>query len=91
MIEAARGSSHRILLRNETAFVHPMHLHGHHFRVMRRNAQPVPYTPWQDTVLVLPREHVEIAFRADNPGSWLFHCHILEHHPAGMSGFVRVT
>ncbi len=34
---------------------------------------------------------VEVAFNADNPGEWLFHCHVLEHHAAGMSAVVRVT
>ena len=35
-------------------------------------------------------ETVEIAFVADNPGSWLFHCHILEHHEAGMGAVINV-
>lgn len=38
---------------------------------------------WQDTALVSPREKVEIAFVADNPGNWMFHCHVLEHQAAG--------
>ena len=68
-----------------------MHLHGHHFRVVARNGNPTRFREWQDTVLVMPREHVEIAFNADNPGEWLFHCHVLEHHAAGMSAVVRVV
>jgi FtsP/CotA-like multicopper oxidase with cupredoxin domain len=38
-----------------------------------------------------PREKVEIAFVADNPGDWMLHCHILEHQEAGMMGVVRVA
>jgi len=37
-----------------------------------------------------PREEIEIAFVADNPGNWMFHCHILEHHAGGMMSVVRV-
>lgn len=44
-----------------------------------RGGQPVAHRPWQDTVLMQPEERVEIAFKADNPGDWLFHCHVLEH------------
>ena len=46
---------------------------------------------WQGTVLMSPREGVEIAFVADNPGDWMFHCHILEHQAAGMMGVIRLT
>jgi len=42
-------------------------------------------------VLVAPEERVEVAFVADNPGDWLFHCHVLEHMEAGMSAVVRVA
>jgi FtsP/CotA-like multicopper oxidase with cupredoxin domain len=90
MIEAPLGSSQVITLRNRSAFPHPMHLHGHHFRVLARNGASTLYAPWQDTVLVMPRESVEIGFVADNPGNWLFHCHVLEHHAAGMSAVVKV-
>lgn len=77
-------------MRNDTAWHHPIHLHGHSFRVISRNGQPTTHREWQDTVLMAPRERVEIAFVADNPGDWMFHCHILEHQAAGMMGVVRV-
>ncbi|MDH3595528.1 MAG: multicopper oxidase family protein [Rhodospirillales bacterium] len=86
-----RGQSAVIELVNESAFDHPMHLHGHSFRVLSRDGRPVPHGIWQDTVLVAPREKVEIGFVADNPGDWLFHCHILEHMAAGMMGVLRVA
>ena len=47
-----------------------------------RNGQPTRHRELQDTVLVSPREKVEIAFVADNPGGWMFHCHVLEHQAA---------
>ena len=46
---------------------------------------------WADTVLLGPKDRVEVAFVADNPGDWMFHCHILEHHAAGMMGVFRVA
>ena len=85
-----RGETQIIAMRNETAFEHPMHLHGHTFRMLSRNGKPVARQEWLDTALVAPRETVEIAFVADNPGAWAFHCHVLEHMAAGMMAIVRV-
>jgi len=86
-----RGRSYVLAMHNDTAWHHPMHLHGHSFRVTSRNGTPTPHREWQDTVLMAPRERVEIAFVADNPGDWMFHCHILEHQAAGMMGVIRVA
>ena len=86
-----RGRSYVLDMLNDTAWWHPMHLHGHAFRVMSRNGQSTARREWLDTVLMSPGERVEIAFVADNPGDWMFHCHILEHQQAGMMGTVRVA
>ncbi len=75
---------------NKTAFSHAMHLHGHHFRVIERDGKPVANAPWRDTELVDRNEQVRIAFVADNPGKWLFHCHMLEHVAAGMITRIEV-
>jgi FtsP/CotA-like multicopper oxidase with cupredoxin domain len=91
MFTLARGRSHVIELVNDTAWDHPMHLHGYAFRVVTRNGAPTRYRPWQDTVLLAPEDRVEIAFVADNPGNWMFHCHILEHMAAGMMAVIRVS
>ncbi len=85
-----QGRTQVLSIRNDTAFPHPMHLHGHSFRWLSRNGRPVPGTPWLDTVLLEAEDRVEVAFVADNPGDWLFHCHVLEHMQAGMSAVVRV-
>jgi FtsP/CotA-like multicopper oxidase with cupredoxin domain len=90
MLTLPRGRTGVIAMSNETMWWHPMHLHGHAFRVVSRNGAPTRYREWQDTVLVAPRERVEIAFVADNPGNWMFHCHVLEHQESGMMGVVRV-
>jgi FtsP/CotA-like multicopper oxidase with cupredoxin domain len=86
-----RGRSYVFALQNNTAFHHPIHLHGHSFRVMSRNGVPTRFMEWQDTVLTAPKERVEIAFVADNPGDWMIHCHILEHQAAGMMATARVA
>jgi FtsP/CotA-like multicopper oxidase with cupredoxin domain len=84
------GRSYILRLRNETAWWHPMHLHGHSFRVLSRNGAPVPHKQWGDTVLVAPRETVDVAFVADNPGDWMLHCHITDHQVAGLMAIVRI-
>jgi FtsP/CotA-like multicopper oxidase with cupredoxin domain len=91
LLSVAAGSSHIVELVNRTAFEHPMHLHGHTFRVISRNGRDEPYRPFQDTALLGVDETVEIAFVADNPGKWMFHCHVLEHQGSGMMGVVEVA
>jgi len=86
-----RGQAYRLALVNDTRWHHPMHLHGHAFRVISRNGRPTRHREWQDTVLMAPDERVEVAFVADNPGDWMLHCHILEHQDGGMMAVVRVT
>ena len=86
-----RGTSRVLALRNETAWWHPMHLHGHSFRVISRNGKTNPHPEWRDTVLVPPRETVELAFVADNPGDWMFHCHVTDHQESGMMAVIRIA
>lgn len=86
-----RGRSAVLTLRNDTAWWHPIHLHGHSFRVLSRDGVPTRFREWQDTVLMRPRETAEIAFVADNPGDWMLHCHVLAHQSGGMAAMFRVT
>lgn len=77
---------------NRTGWVHAMHIHGHHFRVISRSGSEVDEgKPWRDTFLVGPEQTTEIAFVADNPGKWLYHCHMLEHAVAGMNAWFEVS
>ena len=85
------GRSYVLRLVNDTAWHHPIHLHGLSFRVLTRDDGPTRHREWLDTVLLAPRETVEIAFVADNPGDWMFHCHVLEHQATGMMAVLRVT
>jgi FtsP/CotA-like multicopper oxidase with cupredoxin domain len=84
------GEHIRLKMINETEFEHPMHLHGHAFRVVGVNGRPTRLREWRDTVMLGPRATVDIEFVADNPGEWMFHCHILEHAFGGMMGTIAV-
>jgi FtsP/CotA-like multicopper oxidase with cupredoxin domain len=82
-----QGDHVRIGYWNRSMMPHPMHLHGHFFRVVN------PYLPpeqWimKDTVIVDPMQRLEIDFVADNPGKWFHHCHNLYHMMAGMANVV---
>lgn len=72
-----------IEIHNTTLMAHPMHLHGHHFQVIGINGRALQGAV-RDTVLVLPRNTVRLAFDADNFGRWFFHCHNLFHRDVGM-------
>ena len=72
-----------IEMTNRSPMAHPMHLHGHHFQVVGLDGTPLAGAV-RDTVLVPINGSVTIAFDADNPGRWLFHCHNLFHMAAGM-------
>ena len=85
------GRTYLLHLSNQSAWPHPMHLHGHHFQLLSRNGQPEKYRPWLDTVLLEAEDKVDVALVADNPGDWMFHCHIPEHMATGMTTVFRVA
>jgi len=91
LLTLASGESCILRLTNLTQWPHPMHLHGHAFRVLSVNGRPTRYREWRDTVIVDPEGSAEIAFVADNPGVWMFHCHILQHQQGGMMACIRVS
>ncbi len=91
ILKLGLGRSYVLQLANETQWNHPIHLHGHVFRVLVREGRPTRHREWRDTVLLPPRTRAEIAFVADNPGDWMLHCHVLEHQHAGMMAVVRVA
>jgi FtsP/CotA-like multicopper oxidase with cupredoxin domain len=76
---------------NDTPVHHPFHLHGFFFQVIGVNDRPPEYLSWEDTVDVPARGRVRIAWIPDDrPGEWMYHCHILEHHAAGMMAHFEV-
>jgi len=90
-LKLALGRSVVLELVNDTQWHHPIHLHGHVFRVLSRDGRPTQHREWLDTVLLSPQERAQIAFVAENPGDWMFHCHVLEHQSSGMMAVVRVA
>jgi FtsP/CotA-like multicopper oxidase with cupredoxin domain len=83
------GDRVKIRLLNEMAGDHPMHhpfhVHGAgRFLVLSRDGEPEPNLVWKDTVLVRTGETVDILLDVTNPGIWMAHCHIAEHHESGM-------
>jgi FtsP/CotA-like multicopper oxidase with cupredoxin domain len=84
------GERIEVVMQNQTGMAHPMHLHGHYFKVAAINNVPIEGA-LRDTVLVPPSMSVTIRFAADNPGNWAFHCHHLYHMNAGMMGAIRYS
>jgi len=72
-------------INNVSLMDHPFHLHGFFFQVIEENGKAPSYKAWKDTYNIKPRTKVKIAWMPDNrPGTWMYHCHIIEHHAAGM-------
>ena len=90
LLHLKKGESVILRMINETDFVHPMHLHGHFFRVLAVNGAATAHREWRDTVIMGPRQTIDVAFVADNPGEWMYHCHILDHAAGGMMGTIAV-
>jgi FtsP/CotA-like multicopper oxidase with cupredoxin domain len=79
----SKGQRIEVDLVNRSMMAHPIHLHGHAFQVVALDGKPIQGAV-RDTVLVPPMGRVRIAFDADNPGRWAFHCHNLYHMVTGM-------
>ncbi len=82
------GEVVRITYQNNSMMHHPMHLHGHFFRVINENGD---FSPLKHTVDVPPMSSRTIVFYADEPGQWMLHCHNLYHMDAGMAKVVKYS
>jgi FtsP/CotA-like multicopper oxidase with cupredoxin domain len=80
-IPIRHGTNVRIILYNGTMMRHPMHLHGHFFRVLNGQGD---YAPLKEVVDIMPMETDTLEFAATESGDWFFHCHILYHMMSGM-------
>lgn len=84
------GKTYIAELHNATPHQHPIHLHGLIFTVLSSDKRAIePYE--SDTILLEKNERARIAFVADNPGKWMFHCHVIEHMKTGLMGYITVT
>ncbi|WP_339889895.1 multicopper oxidase domain-containing protein [uncultured Flavobacterium sp.] len=77
-----KGENVRITIYNNSMMRHPMHLHGHDFRVLNGQGE---YAPLKNVLDIMPMETDVIEFEANADGDWFFHCHILYHMMAGMN------
>jgi len=87
-IEIKAGDVVRFTYENKTMMHHPMHLHGHFFRVLNKNGA---YSPLKHTVDVPPHSTRVIEFFANEPGEWMLHCHNLYHMKTGMARVVKYS
>jgi len=84
-INVKKGNLVKLTYINNSKVDHPMHIHGHFFQILSRDNKPFTGAPiMKDTLNIKPGEKYEIAFKADNPGLWVQHCHELHHEAAGM-------
>ena len=82
-----KGENVRIILYNNSMMRHPMHLHGHDFRLLNGQGD---YSPMKNIIDIMPMERDTIEFAATEPGGdWFFHCHILYHMMSGMGRVFR--
>jgi FtsP/CotA-like multicopper oxidase with cupredoxin domain len=90
-VVAKLGQTVRIRFMNEGMMIHPMHLHGMHMTVIAKDGWDQP-SPWKcDTLNVAPGERWDVLVKANNPGTWAFHCHILQHAESNTGMFGMVT
>lgn len=85
-IVVKKGETIKFQLINETMMVHPIHLHGHFFRVINGQGD---HSPLKHTVNVPPFQTIDIEFEANLEKDWMFHCHNLYHMKLGMGGIVH--
>jgi FtsP/CotA-like multicopper oxidase with cupredoxin domain len=76
-----KGENVRIVLYNNSMMRHPMHLHGHDFRLLNKQGD---YAPLKNIIDIMPMETDTLEFNANAEGDWFFHCHILYHMMSGM-------
>ena len=76
---------------NESEMDHPFHLHGMFFRVLDVNGIPPMQVGWKDTVNVPKESALRFVVQYGDPGTWMYHCHILEHAERGMMGDLKLS
>jgi len=91
-IAAQLGAVEEWSIVNATEMDHPFHLHGFRFQVVSTGGEAPAFAAWRDTINVPADETVVFRVRLeDHPGTWMFHCHILEHAERGMMGELEVA
>lgn len=84
-----KGQSYIFELRNISQYQHPIHLHGMAFKILSSNRHKIdPY--FTDTYLLDKQETARVALVADNIGTWMFHCHVIDHMETGLMAAIKV-
>jgi FtsP/CotA-like multicopper oxidase with cupredoxin domain len=91
MVDVEMGVDTTFVVENKSEMHHPFHIHGNRFQVVDVGGAPVAEGQgWKDTFDIPPRTTVTLVSNLDNPGEWMYHCHILEHADDGMAGMMTV-
>lgn len=91
VIEARTGAIELWRVQNDTEMHHPFHIHGLFFRVLESGGEPALHVGWKDTVNLPGKQTVVLGVRYGEPGTWMYHCHILEHAERGMMAELTVA
>ena len=88
---AALGETQLWVIRNDTKWDHPFHLHGYFFMPVDERGAPLRPMAWKDTINIPMESTARFLVTFDErPGEWMFHCHILDHADGGLMGTVQV-
>ncbi|HKU41743.1 MAG TPA: multicopper oxidase family protein [Polyangiales bacterium] len=90
-VQATSGAVEVWRVENDTEMDHPFHVHGLFFRVLEVDGEPAPHSGWKDTVNLPSKQTVLLGLRYGEPGTWMYHCHILEHAERGMMAELTVV
>ena len=91
-LKAVVGETQIWKVTNTTPWSHPLHLHGFFFQVLDKDGKPKRPLQWKDTVSVPLKDSVTLVVRFDDrPGSWMYHCHILDHAEGGLMSAVQLS
>jgi FtsP/CotA-like multicopper oxidase with cupredoxin domain len=87
------GTLHYLEIQNASPMDHPFHVHGTFFQLVESagTATSADALASKDTIIVPQMTTLRLAIRFDEPGSWMYHCHILEHAELGMMGEIQIT
>ena len=89
-MRAELGETQLWTITNKATWDHPIHLHGFFFQVLDDKGDPVRPLAWKDTINVPADKTMRFLVQLDRPGSWMYHCHILDHAEAGLMSTVDV-
>jgi FtsP/CotA-like multicopper oxidase with cupredoxin domain len=88
---AALGETQLWVIKNDTKWDHPFHLHGYFFMPVDEKGEPLRPMAWKDTINIPMNATARVLVTFDErPGTWMFHCHILDHAEIGLMGTVHV-